>query len=249
MSAADPRVVAFEEQVRKASKDRSESFCVDFARARWRAPPSLNFFFICVCVRLHCVVFVFAHNQVTALRETLADVYQRDEQFTDAARVLARIPLDSGEHIESKKRFCYWLDLCFVLYAAGQRILEPTYKVQVNVRIARLFLEDEDNVEAERYLNRASEIVHLVTDPRLLLAYRGAFVRVLDFKRQFLKSALKYHQMSQDPLLNDDGQMQALDSAHKWYFFVFVFVIYYEKKKKKIEKKRKIKKKGNRKKK
>lgn len=131
-------------------------------------------------------------EQVTALRETLADVYQRDEQFTDAARVLARIPLDSG-----------------------QRILEPTYKVQVNVRIARLFLEDEDNVEAERYLNRASEIVHLVTDPKLLLAYRGAFVRVLDFKRQFLKSALKYHQMSQDPLLNDDGQMQALDSAHK----------------------------------
>ena len=95
-------------------------------------------------------------------------------------------------------------------------MLEPVYKVRINVRIARLFLEDEDNVEAERYLNRASELLHQIDDAKLLLAYRGAFVRVLDYKRQFLKAALKYHQMSQDPLLNDEGQMQALDSAHKW---------------------------------
>ena len=95
----------------------------------------------------------------------------------------------------------------------------------MNVRIARLFLEDEDNVEAERYLNRASDLIHLVNDPKLMLAYRGAFVRVLDYKRQFLKAALKYHQMSQDPLLNDDGQMQALDSAHKWCVFFFVGLV------------------------
>eukprot|EP01108_Squamamoeba_japonica_P006714 TRINITY_DN5482_c0_g2_i1.p1 TRINITY_DN5482_c0_g2~~TRINITY_DN5482_c0_g2_i1.p1 ORF type:complete len:405 (+),score=187.27 TRINITY_DN5482_c0_g2_i1:78-1292(+) len=131
-------------------------------------------------------------EQLTAVREALADLYQADEAFSDAARVLTAIPLDSG-----------------------QRMLDPKYKVSINVRIARLFLEDEDSVEAERYLNRASDLIHLTHDAPLLLAYRAAFVQVLDFKRQFLKAALKYHQMSQEPLLNEEGQMQALDAAHK----------------------------------
>jgi COP9 signalosome complex subunit 4 len=131
-------------------------------------------------------------EQMSALREKLADRYQSEEDFRGAAQVLIGIPLDSG-----------------------QRMLEPVYKVGIYVRIARLFLEEDDNVEAERFLNRASEIVHLVTDAQLLLAYRGAFVRILDYKRQFLKAALKYNQMSQDPLLSEDGQLVALDSAHK----------------------------------
>jgi COP9 signalosome complex subunit 4 len=131
-------------------------------------------------------------EQVSSLREKLADRYQDEEDFRMAATVLIGIPLDSG-----------------------QRLLDPTYKVGIYVRIARLFLEEEDSVEAERYLNRASEIVHLAHDAALLLAYRGAFVRILDYKRQFLKAALKYNQMSQDPLLNEDGQLTALDSAHK----------------------------------
>lgn len=131
-------------------------------------------------------------EQMSALREKLADRYQSEEDFRAAAQVLIGIPLDSG-----------------------QRMLEPVYKVGIYVRIARLFLEEDDNVEAERFLNRASEIVHLVTDAQLLLAYRGAFVRILDYKRQFLKAALKYNQMSQDPLLSEDGQLVALDSAHK----------------------------------
>lgn len=47
--------------------------------------------------------------------------YQDQEDFREAARTLIGIPLDSG-----------------------QRVLEPTYKVRINVRIARLFLEEDD---------------------------------------------------------------------------------------------------------
>jgi COP9 signalosome complex subunit 4 len=47
--------------------------------------------------------------------------YQADEDFREAARVLIGIPLDSG-----------------------QRMLDPTYKSKINVKIARLFLEEED---------------------------------------------------------------------------------------------------------
>ena len=98
--------------------------------------------------------------------------YQDQEDFREAARVLMGIPLDSG-----------------------QRVLEPTYKIRINVRIARLFLEEDDkcvhckldwvvflffvlgdcvvcSVEAERFLNRASEIIHLCTDASLTLQYR-----------------------------------------------------------------------------
>ena len=74
------------------------------------------------------------------LRENLADSYQAAEQFRDAALALAAIPLDSG-----------------------QRMLEPTYKAKIHVRIARLYLEEDDSVEAERYLVRASGNCHFAS--------------------------------------------------------------------------------------
>jgi COP9 signalosome complex subunit 4 len=54
-------------------------------------------------------------------------------------------------------------------------MLEPKYKVDIYVRIAQLYLEEEESVEAERYLNRASELIHLVNDKSLQLKYRCVF--------------------------------------------------------------------------
>ena len=63
-------------------------------------------------------------------------------------------------------------------------MLEPKYKVDIYVHISQLYLEEEESVEAERYLNRASELIHLVKDKALQLKYR--FVMIVMFKKQFI---------------------------------------------------------------
>lgn len=75
-------------------------------------------------------------EQITALREQLALVYERRELWSQAAQALAGIDLDSGV-----------------------RLLDGEYRLEKNVRIARLYLEDDDPVAAETYIKKASSLV------------------------------------------------------------------------------------------
>ena len=45
------------------------------------------------------------------------------------------------------------------LVAAGHRHLGPEYKLKQNVRIAMLYLEDDDAVNAEAYIKKASSLI------------------------------------------------------------------------------------------
>ncbi len=42
---------------------------------------------------------------------------------------------------------------------AGMRIIDPAYKLQTNVKIAMLYLEDDDPVNAEHYIKKASALI------------------------------------------------------------------------------------------
>lgn len=87
--------------------------------------------------------------KITALREQLAALLEYQEQWTEAARALMAIPLESG-----------------------QRALSADYKAGVYVHIVRLLLEDDDHVEAEAYMNRAAVVMHEVKDQVLLLSFK-----------------------------------------------------------------------------
>ena len=56
-------------------------------------------------------------TQVAVIRESMATVYEAQEAWSQAAQVLAGIDLDSG-----------------------QRVLDASYKLQMCIRIAQLFL-------------------------------------------------------------------------------------------------------------
>jgi len=71
-------------------------------------------------------------EQDSIIRENLAAVYEEEENWSEAAKLLRGI-LDGG----------------------GQ-IFEDEYKANIYIKIAQLYLEDEDNVNAETYLNKAS---------------------------------------------------------------------------------------------
>ncbi len=48
----------------------------------------------------------------------------------------------------------------------------PEFKMQTYVKIAQLFLEDGDSIEADAYVNRASLLQAEVTSENLLLLYK-----------------------------------------------------------------------------
>eukprot|EP01113_Clastostelium_recurvatum_P013710 TRINITY_DN17328_c0_g1_i1.p1 TRINITY_DN17328_c0_g1~~TRINITY_DN17328_c0_g1_i1.p1 ORF type:complete len:419 (-),score=82.18 TRINITY_DN17328_c0_g1_i1:146-1375(-) len=166
------------------SRTLLSSFANDLARLPPETQKSIGHFTL---EKIQPRVVAF-EEQVSVVRLALADIYERQEDWREAARILIAIPLDSG-----------------------QRVLTPEEKVQIYVKIARLYLEDEESVQAEAYINRASELIHLCKDHGLNIAYKVCFARIMDFKRAFMKASLRYYQLSQ--IVEEHEQEQALKFA------------------------------------
>ena len=112
-------------------------------------------------------------EQVAHVREALADVYEGEEEWAAAAKMLAAIPLDSG----------------YVTRTDG-------YKVEKYIKIAMLYLQDDDSVSAETFINRASLLVTEETDGELRLQHKVCYARILDAKRKFLEAGTRFYQLS-----------------------------------------------------
>jgi len=124
-------------------------------------------------------------EQISVIRLNLAEVYEEEEDWRESANTLIKIPLEGSG-----------------------RVLDAEYKVNIYVKIAQLFLQDEESVQAEAYINRASELIHNVKDEVLKLRYKGCFARIVDFKRQFMKAAMRYYELSQ--ILSENERIDAL---------------------------------------
>ncbi|KAG5649032.1 hypothetical protein DXG03_000381 [Asterophora parasitica] len=130
-------------------------------------------------------------EQVNTLRFQLADLLEEEEEWSEAARVLMGISLDSG-----------------------QRLIGDADKLRVYVRIVRLLLEDEENVQAETYYNRAALLVHSLTDDReTLLQFKLCQARISDYGRKFLEAASRYHELSYVGEIDEDERRHMLLAA------------------------------------
>ena len=137
------------------------------------APAELKDLGVFTLERVHPRVSSF-EEQSSVVREHLAAVYEAEEEWSAAAKMLAGIPLDSGI-----------------------RVLEDNYKVDKYIKIAMLYLQDEESVSAETYINRASLLITEETDGALRLQHKVCYARILDAKRKFLEAATRYYQLSQ----------------------------------------------------
>ncbi|KAF5207821.1 Cop9 signalosome complex subunit [Thalictrum thalictroides] len=136
-------------------------------------------------------------EQVLIIREKLAELYESEEQWSRAAQMLSGIDLDSGI-----------------------RMMDESYKLSKCVQIARLYLEDDDAVNAEAFINKASFLVSNSQHEVLNLQYKVCYARILDLKRKFLEAALRYYDISQiekrqigDEMIDEDALEQALTAA------------------------------------
>lgn len=57
------------------------------------------------------------------------------------------------------------------------------YKLETYLKIARLYLEDDDSVQAEAFINRASMLQADTKNEELQILYKVCYARVLDYRR------------------------------------------------------------------
>ncbi|PQQ13610.1 COP9 signalosome complex subunit 4 isoform X1 [Prunus yedoensis var. nudiflora] len=136
-------------------------------------------------------------EQVLIIREKLAELYESEQQWSKAAQMLSGINLDSG-----------------------MRVVDDTFKLSKCVQIARLYLEDDDAVNAEAFIHKASFLITSIQHEVLNLQYRVCYARILDLKRRFLEAALRYYEFSQiekrqigDEEIDEEALEQALSAA------------------------------------
>ena len=112
-------------------------------------------------------------EQVAGIRQHLADIYERNQKWRDAAVVLVGIPLETG-----------------------QKQYTIHYKLETYLKIARLYLEDNDPVQAEFFINRASLLHAETNSEELQVLYKVCYARVLDYRRKFIEAAQRYNELS-----------------------------------------------------
>lgn len=64
------------------------------------------------------------------------------------------------------------------------------------------FLEDDESVDAEIFVNKASTIMNNISDRAINLRYRTTFARVLDANRKFLEASSRYFELSNTAIGN-----------------------------------------------
>ncbi|KMZ59149.1 COP9 signalosome complex subunit 4, partial [Zostera marina] len=136
-------------------------------------------------------------EQVLVIREKLAELYESEEQWSKAAQMLSGIDLDSGI-----------------------RMVDEKYRLTKCIQVARLYLEDDDAVNAEAFINKASFLVTNSSHEVLIWQYKVYYARILDLKRKFQEAALRYYEISQiekrqigDEEIDEAGLEQALTAA------------------------------------
>uniref|UniRef100_A0A915I7K3 COP9 signalosome complex subunit 4 helix turn helix domain-containing protein n=1 Tax=Romanomermis culicivorax TaxID=13658 RepID=A0A915I7K3_ROMCU len=129
-------------------------------------------------------------EQVASIRQHLAEIYERAQEWVRAANVLIGIPIETG-----------------------QRQYGAEYKMRTYLKIAQLFLEDDNPVEAEVYVNRASLLQSDCKAEDLQILYKAQYARVLDYRRKFIDAAQRYYELSLKPQISDAEKMAALTNA------------------------------------
>lgn len=127
-----------------------------------------------------------------ALRELVAAAHESREEFSQAAKVLAEMPLDSS-----------------------QRKVADVDKARVWVRIVRNYLEDDDSTAAETFVNKLRNVMHNVPDPDLTLHFRLSQARIQDAKRDFLSASHRYHEISFSSAIAEEERLHTLSMAIK----------------------------------
>lgn len=129
-------------------------------------------------------------QQDTDLKFALADAYEADEDFTNSAKTLQVITLDSS-----------------------QRAVSDDEKASVWIRICRCYLEEDNPTNAVAYLNRLKQIIYNVNDQVVKLQFQLSQARISDSMNNFLDASSAYYALSLERLIDEEERLHTLSAA------------------------------------
>lgn len=118
-------------------------------------------------------------EQATKIRFNLAQIYQDDAEFTEAARILAAVSIDTMKNVED---------------------LASLY-----VRVAQLYLADEESALADSFVTKAANVIQDVQDVNTQVKYLMCKASLADFQRKFLDASRRYYELSYRVIEKDQG--------------------------------------------
>lgn len=74
-------------------------------------------------------------------------------------------------------------------------------------------MEDDDAVQAEAFINRASLLQNESKNEELQIHYKVCYARVLDYRRKFIEAAQRYNELSYRMIIAEDERVTALKKA------------------------------------
>ncbi|CAK1355928.1 COP9 signalosome complex subunit 4 [Cercospora beticola] len=129
-------------------------------------------------------------QQDTEIKLILADAYEADDDFTNSAKTLQNITLESS-----------------------QRSVSDDDKAKIWMRICRCYLEEDDATNATSYLNKIKQIFYNVTDQPTRLQFQLSQARISDSQRSFLDASVAYYALSNESVVDEEERLQALSAA------------------------------------
>jgi COP9 signalosome complex subunit 4 len=107
------------------------------------------------------------------LKQQVAEIHAAWKDFEKAARTLEKINLDNVN-----------------------RIVSEDEKAALLVQTAEYWFDDDDAVNAEKFINKVAHIMHLVKDQVLQIRYKVCHAKIADSKRNFPVASGSYYQLS-----------------------------------------------------
>ena len=94
-------------------------------------------------------------------------------------------------------------------------VAKATAVAEHYVKVAEAFLLEDETVDAENYVNKATAYIGDVVDKHLQLRYKATHGKVLDANRKFLEAARMFYELSQTPtsLIRSDDLLVLLGKA------------------------------------
>ena len=148
-------------------------------------------------------------DQVTNYRQFLSEIYEREGDFKKAANILSGIPLETSQKFV--QNIFFHLRKIYLFFISRQ--YQNDFKLKTYIKIAELFLEEGDSVQAEVNLSRAAALEKDCKVAHLQVKYKACQARVWDFKRKFIEAASKYYELSYHSLISDFDKLDALNNA------------------------------------
>lgn len=148
-------------------------------------------------------------NDITTIESTITSLQQQQQQsnYSDLLNSLlfklSDLYLSNDEYTSSANQ----------LVKLNFDLLNHNDLLNIYIKILRLYLEDDDYITSEIYLNRSASLLHQTTDKSIILAYKLSQARILDFKREFERSSLNFQELSFDKDLDIDERLNSLSSA------------------------------------